>query len=102
MRSLVKLLICKERDYERNRNACAILDHGFYDRCDGCNGFSNLERLNKERDMIRFVTGLLVVMGAMGGMEVDGSSVFVGTAIAALGLLMMAWPIVDGTVQRND
>jgi len=52
--------------------------------------------------MIRFVTGLLVVMGAMGGMEVEGSSVFVGMAVAALGLIMMAWPIVDGTVQRND
>ena len=52
--------------------------------------------------MIRFVTGLLVVMGAMGGMELENSSVFVGTAVAALGLLMMAWPIVDGTVQRND
>jgi hypothetical protein len=52
--------------------------------------------------MIRFVTGLLVVLGAMGGMEVDGSSVFVGMAVAALGLIMMAWPIVDGTVQNYD
>lgn len=52
--------------------------------------------------MIRFVTGLLVVMGAMGGMELENSSVFIGMAVAALGLLMMAWPIVDGTVQKYD
>jgi hypothetical protein len=56
----VKLLICKERDHERNRNDRAILDHDFYDRCDGCNGFSNLERLNKERDMI-YKKGMMVV-----------------------------------------
>lgn len=52
--------------------------------------------------MIRFITGLLVVMGAMGGMEVDGSSVFVGMSLAAVGLILMAWPVVDGTVNRNE
>ena len=52
--------------------------------------------------MIRIITGLLVVMGAMGGMELENSSVFLGMSIAAVGLILMAWRIFDGTVQKYD
>jgi hypothetical protein len=53
--------------------------------------------------MIRFITGLLLVMGAMGGLEHENASIMTGMAIAALGLILMAWTVVDGTVSKyND
>lgn len=51
--------------------------------------------------MIRFVTGLLMLLGAMGGLETDQASFMTAMAFAALGLILMAWPIVDGTVERQ-
>ena len=40
--------------------------------------------------MIRFILGLLVVMGAMGGIENDpDASLFVLTGIALIGLFLM-------------
>jgi hypothetical protein len=41
------------------------------------------------RGSIRFVVGLLVTFGAVGGMESPEASLLLGTAIAAIGLGIM-------------
>lgn len=51
--------------------------------------------------MIRFVAGLLLLLGAMGGLENGNAGFMTAIAIAALGLILMAWTVVDGTVERQ-
>lgn len=41
------------------------------------------------RGSIRFIVGLLVVFGAVGGMETESASLLQGTLAAAVGLLVM-------------
>ena len=54
---------------------------------------------SKESMMIRFITGLFIVFGAVGGMDADPhASLLTGLLLAFAGLALMAWPILDGTV----
>jgi hypothetical protein len=46
---------------------------------------------------IRVVVGLLVIMGAVGGLDADTATFAQGTALAGLGLALMAW----GTLAMN-
>jgi len=49
--------------------------------------------------MIRFITGLFIVFGAVGGMDADPhASLLTGMLLAFAGLALMAWPILDGSV----
>jgi len=52
--------------------------------------------------MIRFVTGLFLLLGAMGGLENDQAGFMTAMALAALGLILMAWTVVDGTMNKYD
>ena len=49
---------------------------------------------------IRLVVGLLVVMGAVGGMDADTATMAQGLALSAVGLGLMAWGVVD--MNRED
>jgi hypothetical protein len=49
---------------------------------------------------IRFFVGLLVTFGAVGGMESPEASLLIGTAIAAVGLLIMYSGV--RAMKRND
>jgi hypothetical protein len=46
---------------------------------------------------IRVVVGLLVVMGAVGGLDADTATMAQGLSLSALGLALMAW----GTYAMN-
>jgi hypothetical protein len=49
--------------------------------------------------MIRFALGFFLVYGAVGNLDFDpNASLLVGAGLAALGLALMAWPVLDGTV----
>lgn len=52
--------------------------------------------------MIRLIIGLIVVLGAVGGLEQDTATFFEATMFALVGLSLMAWPIVDGTVNDEE
>lgn len=52
--------------------------------------------------MIRLFAGLILVMGGVGGIEDIASPVLPGLLIATLGLVLMAWPIIDGTVETDN
>lgn len=43
--------------------------------------------------MIRFVLGLLIVFGAVGGIEQETATLLQGTITAAVGLLLMYWSL---------
>jgi hypothetical protein len=51
---------------------------------------------HKERHMkgtIRIVAGLLITMGAVGGMDADTATLSQGMSLAALGLALLAWGV---------
>ena len=51
----------------------------------------------QESKMIRFMTGLFVVMGAVGTLDFDPTASLLNyTLLAFAGLALMAWPILDG------
>jgi hypothetical protein len=53
-----------------------------------------------QRGTIRLVTGLLLVLGAVGGMEQQPeASLLLQTAIAVVGLALMLWAVRD--INRN-
>jgi hypothetical protein len=49
--------------------------------------------IDKENDMIRFVTGFMLVLGSVGGMDNAGpeQSLLPLIGMAVLGLALMAW-----------
>lgn len=53
---------------------------------------------------IRIMLGILLVMGGVGGMEADVSSVFplIPTAIAFIGLAVMAWGVAAANRQEQE
>lgn len=49
--------------------------------------------------MIRFMLGLFIVFGAVGNLDFDPeASLLANTILAAIGLLVMWWPILDKTL----
>ena len=52
--------------------------------------------------MIRILTGLLLTMGAVGGLEMGTATMLQGILYSIAGLSLMAWPIIDGTVQEYE
>ncbi len=49
--------------------------------------------------MIRFIVGLFIVFGAVGNLDYDPeASLLANTILAAVGLLIMWWPILDKTL----
>ena len=50
--------------------------------------------------MIRLVTGLLLVVGAVGGIEHFDLSLTVGFFCGVLGLILMVAPINDGSLDK--
>jgi hypothetical protein len=52
--------------------------------------------------MIRFFTGFILMLGAVGSIENENASLMTGMALAALGLILMAWTVIDGTMKRYD
>ena len=50
--------------------------------------------------MIRLVTGLLLVVGAVGGIEHFDLSITVGFFCGVLGLILMVAPINDGSLDK--
>jgi hypothetical protein len=51
--------------------------------------------------MIRFLLGLLFVLGAVGSVETDPSaSLFYYSVVAVMGLSLMYWPVSDGTFKE--
>lgn len=53
--------------------------------------------------MIRFIVGFLTVFGAVGNLDFDpNASLLSGTILAAVGLLVMWWPIADKTLVDNN
>lgn len=51
--------------------------------------------------MIRFITGLLLVMGSVGGLEHDTATITQAIAGAALGLALMFWALPKLIEQGN-
>jgi hypothetical protein len=51
---------------------------------------------------IRLVVGLLVVMGAVGGLDADTATLAQGMSLAALGLALMGWGVVDMNREQAD
>jgi len=51
---------------------------------------------------IRLVVGLLVVFGAVGGMDADTATVAQGLGLSAVGLLLMAWGVADMNREERD
>lgn len=48
--------------------------------------------------MIRFIVGLILLMGAAGGSD-TGTATFLESIIwSVIGLALMAWPTFDGTL----
>lgn len=52
--------------------------------------------------MIRLIIGLLVVMGGVGGIEMDTATLLQGVALSIVGLALMAWPVFDGSIERQS
>lgn len=52
--------------------------------------------------MIRIIAGLLLTMGAAGGIEMGTATMLQGILLSIAGLALMAWPIMDGTVQEYE
>jgi hypothetical protein len=58
------------------------------------------EQMMKQTGMIRIVVGLLLTLGALGGMEQQPeASLLAQTAIALVGVLLMLWAARD--INRN-
>ena len=51
---------------------------------------------------IRLVVGLLVVMGAVGGLDADTATLLQGMSLSAVGLALMAWGVVDMNKEQQD
>lgn len=51
---------------------------------------------------IRLVMGLLITMGAVGGMDMGTATLAQGTSLAALGLALMAWAVRDMNREHED
>jgi len=57
----------------------------------------------QESKMIRFMTGLFVVMGAVGTLDSEPTASLLNyTLLAFAGLALMAWPILDGKLVDPD
>jgi hypothetical protein len=53
--------------------------------------------------MIRFVIGFFLMYGAVGTLEVDPSAPLLPSVLwAVLGIAILAWPVLDGTVDRFE
>lgn len=50
--------------------------------------------------MIRFVLGMGLVFGAIGGIEVGNLTALVGMPIAILGNIFCWWSVLDGSLHR--
>jgi len=50
--------------------------------------------------MMRLVTGFLVMLGSVGGMEMASLSPIAAFFLGIIGLQLFVSPVIDGTVQR--
>lgn len=50
--------------------------------------------------MIRFGLGFLLMIGAVGGLENTNTDLLLGFLLAMTGTAIMAWPVLDGTMER--
>ena len=52
--------------------------------------------------MIRLITGFLIVCGSAGTLEVDPYAPILPSLMWAIfGLMLLAWPVLDGTLDEN-
>ena len=52
--------------------------------------------------MIRFFVGIIITFGAAGGVEVDNATLLEGVLLACVGIALMAWPVIDGTIVDGE
>ena len=52
--------------------------------------------------MIRLILGFLIVYGSAGALEVDPYAPILPSLMWAIfGLMLLAWPVLDGTLDEN-
>jgi len=52
--------------------------------------------------MIRFFTGFIIMLGAVGSIQNENASLLTGLILAAAGMGLMAWTVIDGTTSKYD
>ena len=52
--------------------------------------------------MIRFFTGFILMLGAVGSIENENASLLGGLILAVAGIGLMAWTVIDGTMSKYD
>jgi len=53
--------------------------------------------------MIRFIFGLLLLLGAVGTLDTDPTASLLNyTFLSIIGLFIMSWPVLDGTFDLGD
>ena len=50
--------------------------------------------------MIRFFTGLILMLVAIGSIENEDAGLMTGMALAAFGLILVAWTVIYGTLEK--